>query len=141
MVKYAIPAVVAALALGAPTANQAQTAVGRPMPIEAPTNPITTNASATTGTIAGQPQPGEYYAYSQPGLDYDAPLAMIPVAMVAVPPGSVWIPAHYNWDPAGQNYVWLEGEFAQPPHPGAQWIAGRWQQTLTAWTWLDGHWN
>jgi hypothetical protein len=147
MIRYALPVAVAALALAAPFAAQAQTAIGQPVPLTQQTNPMMTNAAAP-GTIVGQPPPGptDNYVYGQPGYgqpgeDYGAPMGMMPMAMVPVPPGSIWIPAHYNWDPASQNYVWLEGEFAQPPHSSAQWIPGRWQQSPTAWTWVDGHWN
>lgn len=152
MIRYALPAAVAALALGAPAAVEAQTA-GQPMALTQQTNPMMTNVAAP-GTIIGQPQPGpaDNYGYNpapgqmlppgygmppQPGM---MPQAMMP-GMVPVPPSSVWIPAHYNWDPTSQNYVWLEGEFAQPPRPSAQWAPGHWQQSPTAWTWIDGRWN
>jgi hypothetical protein len=125
----------------------AQTNAGQPMPLTPPYNPMMTNASAD-GTIAGQPQPGpaDNYGYGPAAQPYGAPMGMpapgfMPMGMVPVPPGAVWIPGHYNWDPKGQNYVWLEGEFAQPPHPGAQWVAGHWQQSPNAWTWVDGHWS
>jgi hypothetical protein len=155
MIRYTLPAAVAALALGAPAAVEAQT-VGQPVPLTQQPNPMMNNVAAT-GTIIGQPQPdpADNYGYAQPPGQMPGPYGMQPEmaqpgmmpqpvampAMVPVAPGSVWIPAHYNWDPASQNYVWLEGEFAQPPHPGAQWMPGRWQQSPTAWTWVDGHWN
>jgi hypothetical protein len=115
----------------------AQTNVGQPAQLYQQPNPMTTTTS-TTETITGQPQPGPAdYGYPPP-----MPMpGMMQPGVVPVPPNAVWIPGHYNWDPRGQNYVWLEGEYAQPPHPGAQWIAGHWQQTPTAWTWIDGRWQ
>jgi len=135
---------------GAPVAVEAQTMVGQPQMLTTSDNPMMTKTSATTTgsqagmTIVGQPQPGPSDSFTKGTYqDYGMPMMMPPAmaTMVPVPPGSVWIPAHYNWDPHAQNYVWLEGEFAQPPRPGAQWVAGHWQQTPTAWVWVDGNWN
>jgi hypothetical protein len=140
MIRYAFPAAVAALAFSA-TAALAQTAIGQPVQLNQPANPMTTNAS-TDGTITGQPQPGPNDNYGQPP-QMGMPLqpGMMPMGMMPAPPGSVWIAGHYNWDPHGQNYVWIEGQFIQPPHPGAQWVAGHWQQTPNAWVWVDEHWS
>jgi hypothetical protein len=128
MIRYALPAAVAALAFVA-SAAFAQTGVIQPMPLTPPAHPLATPAS-----VSG--------AYAVPDVGYPAPSDMAsPMGVVPVPPQAVWIPGHYNWDPNSQNYVWLDGEFAQPPHPGAQWVPGHWQQTPTAWTWVDGRWS
>ena len=66
---------------------------------------------------------------------------MVPMGAVPVPPGAVWIPGHYDWSPAAQNYVWIDGQFTLPPHPAAQWLAGHWQETPSSWIWIDGRWN
>jgi hypothetical protein len=138
MLRYALP-VAAALTLGA-SAAFAQTAIGQPMPPNPQINPMTTNTSAPGtmgGTITGQPLPGpnDYYGMQPP------PIGMAPMPVVPVPPNAVWIPGHYNWDPNAQYYVWLDGEFAQPPRPGAQWMPGHWEETPTAWVWVDGRWS
>ena len=116
MINYTLPAAIAALALCVPLAGHAQDAP-RLLPIVYP---------------------------GYPALGYDADEAApygLPVALVPVPPGSVWIPGHYNWDPARQTYVWLQGEYAQPPRPSARWVDGHWAETPTAWIWMDGHWD
>jgi hypothetical protein len=147
MIRYALPAAVAALVSATPALVQAQTAVGQPMQLNTTSTTMTTNASAP-GTIVGQPQPGpaDYMAgYPAPG-PYVQPMDMAPQAgmqpgIMPVPPGAVWIPGHYNWDPSAGNYVWLEGQFALAPRPGAQWLPGHWQQTPTSWIWVDGRWS
>jgi hypothetical protein len=135
MIKYALPAAIAAMALGAPVMAEAQ--MSQPMPL---TNPAMSNTSPAAP--AGlQPQPGADSAYgfnAQPIMEQPDGTPMV---AVAVPPGAVWIAGHYNWDAASQNYVWLNGQFVLPPHPNAQWVAGHWQQTPTSWIWLDGRWN
>jgi hypothetical protein len=147
MIRFVLPAAVIAMSL--PVAAGAQT--GQPVPIFPPPNPMTTSASASTATsaaIVGQPQPGpgDYQGYSEPAAQ---PVVMQPnwqpgvqpMALAPVPAGSVWIAGHYNWDPSSNNYVWLEGQYLQPPHPGAQWVPGHWQQTPNAWVWVDGNWQ
>lgn len=132
MIRYVLPAAIAALALGAPLMAEAQ--MSQPMPLTNPTYPATT-------TVATQPQAGTDGTYGfvgQPALQRPD---MMPTVMVAVPPGAVWIPGHYNWDAASQNYVWIDGQFALPPHPNAQWVAGHWQETPTSWMWIDERWN
>lgn len=123
MIKHALPAAVAALALGLPVAVEAQ--MPAPPPLMAA--PPAAMDQGVGPAVAGPPD-----FYNQ----YSAPVALVPV-----PPGSIWIPGHYNWDPAGGNYVWVAGEYAQPPRPGAQWVDGHWTQTATSWVWVDGGWN
>jgi|SRR5580693_6637811 hypothetical protein len=136
MIKYALSAAVAALALGAPMA-EAQTT--QPMPLTNPANPVMSNTSAAT-TVTAQPQAGADNAFGlgQPVLQQPD---MVPMGAVPVPPGAVWIPGHYDWSPAAQNYVWIDGQFTLPPHPAAQWLAGHWQETPSSWIWIDGRWN
>jgi hypothetical protein len=124
MLKHALPATVAALALAAPGAASAQTVL--PQPVEV-ASPPTVQVIEPTGPTA---DPYEYY------YDYDAP-----VRVLRVPQAAIWIPGHYNWDPSTGKYVWLEGELVQPPHPGAHWIDGHWMETPTDWVWVDGHWS
>jgi hypothetical protein len=130
MIKYVLPAAIAALALGAPAVH-AQMA--QPMPAATP-NPNTTNVSAT---ITGQPQPGP--------TDRDFGL-MQPVSMMVpyfrpISPRTTWIPGHYDWDPNASNYVYIEGQYVEAPRENVQWISGHWVQTPTAWIWIAGGWN
>jgi hypothetical protein len=144
MIKYVLPAAVAALALGAPAAVQAQT-MAPPQPLQTTTTTMTTNAN-TDVTITGQPQPGPNdYGYNQA---YGAPMAPAygqpvpgPYAQPGITPRTVWIPGSYNWDPGRQTYAWTDGQYVEAPRDNAQWVPGHWAQTPTAWIWLDGRWN
>lgn len=140
MIKYALPAAMAALTLGAPAIALAQAT--QPMPITTPTNPAMNNTSTT---VPVQPQAGAatYGAYRDGDGQFVQPMIQPPdmAPVVALPPGAVWVPGQYNWDPAAGNYVWAPGQFVLPPHPNAQWVAGHWQQTPSSWIWLDGRWN
>jgi hypothetical protein len=138
MIKYALTAAVAALALGAPVMAEAQ--MSQPVPLTNPTNPVISNTSTAT-TVTTQPQAGTDGTYGFVGQPALVQPDMMPTVMVAVPPGAVWIPGHYNWDAASQNYVWIDGQFALPPRPNAQWLAGHWQETPTSWMWIDERWN
>ena len=120
MLKHALPAMVAALALAAPAAAGAQTVLPQPV-IVAP------SVLQPTAPVA---EDDEYY------YDYGTPVRLVPVPQTAI-----WIPGHYNWDADSQSYVWLDGEFVQPPHPGAHWVDGHWRETPTDWLWVAGHWS
>ena len=133
MIKYVLPAAVAALALGtmvgAPAAVHAQMA-----PPMQPALPNTaTNANAT---IIGQPQPGPNDYYDQ---GYAAPMPA-PYAL-PISPRTTWIPGHYEWDPNTSNYVYAEGSYVEAPRDNAQWIPGHWVQTPTSWIWMQGRWS
>jgi hypothetical protein len=58
-----------------------------------------------------------------------------------VTPRTVWIPSHFDWDPARSNYVYIEGQYVEAPRENAQWIPGHWAETPAAWIWIDGTWN
>jgi hypothetical protein len=132
MIKFILPAAVAALALGAPAVAHAQLA--QPMPPAMPNNNMT-NANAV---IVGQPQPGpndanQTYAQPMPGV-YGQP-------MQPISPRTTWIPGPYDWDPATSNYVYTDGQYIEAPRENAQWLPGHWAQTPTAWIWINGGWN
>lgn len=131
MIKYGLPVAVAALILNAPAVH-AQLAPPMAPPLQP--NYDVTNASAT---IMGQPQlgPGDYapLGYAQP-----VPVPFMPPGFT---PRTVWIPGHYDWDPARSNYVYIQGQYVEAPRENAQWIPGHWVQTPTAWIWIDGIWN
>jgi hypothetical protein len=140
MIRYVLPAAVAAIALAAPGVSHAQ--VAQPMQPLAP-NGYMTNANAT---ITGQPQqsPDEQmppqivqppmvqpmYAQPAPGF-YTQP----------VTPRTTWIPGHYDWDPNASNYVYTQGQYVEAPMTASQWVPGHWVQTPTAWIWIDGGWK
>ena len=130
MIKYGLPLAVSALILAAPAAN-AQLAQPAPPPMPAYG---ATNANAT---ITGQPQPAPE-DYAAPG--YAQPMVMTPYVH-PITPRTVWIPGHYDWDPARSNYVYIDGQFVEAPRLDAQWIPGHWVQTPTSWIWIDGTWN
>ena len=137
MIKYGLPVAAAALILAAPAANaQLLQPAPPPMPVYG-----ATNASAT---ITGQPQPGpEDYAppgYAQPMAPGYAQPMLMPYGH-PITPRTVWIPGHYDWDPARSNYVYTDGQYVEAPRESAQWIPGHWVQTPTSWIWIDGTWN
>jgi hypothetical protein len=140
MIRYILPAAVAALALGAPGAIHAQMA--QPMPQTAPKT--TTDVSASTPTQPGQFDTGTAAATpsAPPSMPAPLPDGYAPPPMPApISPRTTWIPGHYNWDPNTSNYVWTSGQYVEAPHENAQWIPGHWVQTPTAWIWMDGRWN
>jgi hypothetical protein len=140
MIRYVVPAALAAIVLCAPVASQAQSvSVNGPVNIQNyPNSPNVTSAS-TTYNDEGRFGAGYYQgAYAAP-MAQMAPMA--PMAMPGTPPNTTWVQGHYNWDPSRQSYVWIESQLVQQPHLNAQWSPGHWQQTPTAWIWVDGRWN
>src|SRR5579872_2634410 len=138
MIKFALPAAMAALVLGAPVLAEAQMA--QPMPLTNPSNPMMSNTAATA-TVMPQQQFGQGDGFNQGiGQPALAPADVMPMAAAPMPPGTAWIPGHYRWDAGSQNYVWVDGQLAAAPHPNAQWVAGHWQETPTSWIWIDGRW-
>ena len=122
MIKYVLPAAVAAVALAAPAVSHAQV---QPMPPPVAAYPAANvNVNAT---ITGQPQPGAYEAtqgYAEPAPGY--------VIQPGFSPRTTWIPGHYDWDPATSNYRYIDGQFVEAPRVNAQWFPGHWVQTPTA---------
>jgi hypothetical protein len=37
--------------------------------------------------------------------------------------------------------VWVHGRWVHPPHPGAVWVAHRWEQRNGGWVLVNGHWQ
>jgi hypothetical protein len=141
MIKYALSAAVAALALGAPGAVEAQTAVPQAMPGTMPDTTVN-----TTTTVVGQPQPGspDYYNYNATQMPAPYAPPAIPYAQPApapISPRTLWIPGTYNWDPSRQTYVWTQGQYVEAPSETAQWVPGHWTETPTSWIWVDGRWQ
>jgi hypothetical protein len=155
MIKSILPAAVAAIALAAPFAVQAQMVqpMQQPSPYNATNASVadpgqmqpgpaetTTTTTDVNATITGQPQPGpgEYAYPGTPG--YGMPGYPEP-QMQPMSPRTTWIPGHYNWDPNTSNYVWMSGQYIEAPTTTAQWIPGHWEQTPTAWIWVNGGWR
>jgi len=141
MIRYVIPAAVAAFAMSAALAHAQTLQPRQPLqPMALPT-PATVNPAAATNasaTIVGQPQPGPNDYYDQ---GYVAPVQMPAPAMPPISPRTTWIPGHYNWDPNISNYVWTDGQYIEAPRENAQWMPGHWMRTETSWVWVDGAWH
>lgn len=61
------------------------------------------------------------------------------VIPVAPHEGWVWQPGYHRWD--GNQYVWVPGAYAEPPHPHARWVPGHWNHRGGGYVWIDGHWR
>jgi hypothetical protein len=63
-----------------------------------------------------------------------------PVARPVAPsPRHVWIDE--EWEARGGTYVAVGGHWAEPPHPGWVWVAGRWRHGPHGEWWVSGHWR
>jgi hypothetical protein len=138
MIKYVLPAAVAALALGTVAGAPAAVHAQMPQPMQ---QPMPNNATNANATITGQPQPGPNDYYGAPMYQgYAVPVVPAPY-MQPVSPRTTWIPGHYDWNPSTSNYVYMEGRYVEAPRENAQWIPGHWVQTPTSWIWINGGWN
>jgi hypothetical protein len=59
--------------------------------------------------------------------------------VVAPSPRHVWIDE--EWEPRGGTYTFVGGHWAEPPHPGARWNAGRWKHGHHGYVWVSGRWR
>jgi hypothetical protein len=141
MIKYILPAAIAAIALGTVAgASLAHAQMAQPMQQPMPNG----NMSNANVVITGQPQPGpDDYAtqgYAQPMIGQ--PTQPMPGQFAQpISPRTTWIPGHYNWDPNTSNYVWAEGQYAEAPTATAQWVPGHWVETPSSWIWIEGGWH
>jgi hypothetical protein len=57
------------------------------------------------------------------------------------PPGEgyVWQDGYHRYD--GGQYVWTPGHYERPPHPGARWVAHRWEHRHGGYVMVEGHWR
>jgi hypothetical protein len=67
------------------------------------------------------------------------PAAIVETRPVAPGPGYVWIAGYHRWD--GERYVWVPGEWRNPPHPHARWVAHRWVHRNGGYVLVEGHWR
>jgi hypothetical protein len=69
-----------------------------------------------------------------------APPTPIVEHRVAAPgPGFVWVAGYHRWD--GNAYVWVPGEWRNPPHPHAHWVAHKWVHRHGGYVLVEGHWK
>ena len=54
-------------------------------------------------------------------------------------PHHVWVSE--EWVPNGGTYVYHQGYWVVPAHPGAVWIAGHWRHRRDGYFWVPGHWS
>jgi hypothetical protein len=54
-------------------------------------------------------------------------------------PGYVWVDGFWNLN--GGRWAWVNGRWAQPPHPHAMWVADRWERHGNAYRYRRGHWR
>ena len=52
-------------------------------------------------------------------------------------PGYVWVPGHNSW--VNGRWVWFPGTWVLPPHPGAVYVEGRWDERSR--NWIESHWE
>ncbi len=144
MTRYGLLVAVPALALGVPAFAQLQpvadvTTAGEvgPPAGQAQTSPITVRTDPVTGqtvatmVLAPAATPVETAPVGRPA-------ELVPAVQT---PGFVWVPGHYNWDPVQRKYIWLVGQYVQPPREQVRWISGHWRQEPAGWVWIDGRWN
>jgi hypothetical protein len=53
--------------------------------------------------------------------------------------GYVWTAGYERYD--SDHYVWVPGEYQQPPHPDAVWLPHHWEQKDGNWILVDGRWK
>jgi hypothetical protein len=51
----------------------------------------------------------------------------------------VWIPGYWAWRLGQQQ--WIAGHWETPPHPGAKWVAPRWDHQGDGYVFVQGYWQ
>jgi len=82
---------------------------------------ITTGACLVSPWVAGEP-----------------PAPYVEARVVAPGPAYLWIGGWWEWH---QRWVWRNGYWARPPHPGATWAPGHWDRHPRGWRWTPGRWQ
>ena len=59
--------------------------------------------------------------------------------VVAPSPRHVWIDE--EWEPRGNDYVFVGGRWAEPPREHQRWVPGHWRSTPRGDMWIAGHWR
>ena len=59
--------------------------------------------------------------------------------VVAPSPRHVWVDE--EWEPRGNDYVFVGGRWLEPPRNQAHWIPGHWRHSRRGDVWVAGHWR
>ena len=54
-------------------------------------------------------------------------------------PDWAWHAGYHRWD--GNRYVWVPGNYVEPPHAHARWVDGHWDHRGGGYVWVEGHWR
>ena len=52
---------------------------------------------------------------------------------------SVWLGGYHRYD--GDHYTWTPGHYERPPHPGARWVAPKYEHRNGGYVFVEGHWR
>ncbi len=52
----------------------------------------------------------------------------------------VWIDGYWDWDDYYNEYTWVPGTWAVPPHAGWVWMDGYWELGPRGYVWVSGYW-
>jgi hypothetical protein len=75
------------------------------------------------------------------GIRVNAPPPPLRHEVVVVRPGPdhVWVGGVWEW--RNNDYVWVPGRWARPPHRGAVWVAPRFEHRGRRHVWVRGFWR
>ena len=59
--------------------------------------------------------------------------------VVAPSPRHIWV--EEDWEPRGNDYVFVGGRWAEPPRDRARWVPGHWRHSPRGDYWKPGHWR
>jgi hypothetical protein len=79
--------------------------------------------------VYAEPAPAEVVVTTAP------PPPLVETVAIAPGPGYFWIGGYYHW--YGNRWGWVRGHYERPPHPGARWIAPRWNGRV----YIRGYWH
>ena len=74
-------------------------------------------------------------------IDIAPPPPPVVIVTRPAPPSRfhVWIGGQYVV--RSGSWVWVEGHWARPEHPGAVWAPGHTRHSGHVWLWRSGHWR
>jgi hypothetical protein len=44
-------------------------------------------------------------------------------------------------DTANGAYVWIDGDWIEPPYTASTWVSGHWVERSGRHIWIEGHWE